>query len=70
MIVLDGRTAARKYVDTLGNHQVHPMSHTLYPHNDAVFQDYSASIHTDGTVQSRLEEHLYESPHFTTSEPL
>jgi hypothetical protein len=32
------------------------MIQTLFPNNDAVFQDDSAPIHTAGTVQSWFEE--------------
>jgi hypothetical protein len=42
--------------ERLGN-QVHPMVQTLFPNNDAVFQDDIAPIHTAGTVQSSFEEH-------------
>jgi hypothetical protein len=41
-------------MDSLGN-QVHPMIQTLFPNNNAVFQDDSAPIHTAGTVQSWFE---------------
>jgi hypothetical protein len=51
-----GRLTAREYVDGLGN-QVHPMMQTLFPNNDAVFQDDNAPIHIAGTVQSWFEEH-------------
>jgi hypothetical protein len=37
-------------VDRLGN-QVHPMIQTLFPNNDALFQDDSAQIHRAGTIQ-------------------
>jgi hypothetical protein len=37
-------------MDELGD-QVHPMSQTLFPNNDPVFQDDNDPIHTDGTVQ-------------------
>jgi hypothetical protein len=40
IITLHGRITAREYVDRLGN-QVHPMIQTLFPNNDAVFQDDS-----------------------------
>jgi hypothetical protein len=40
VITLHGRITAREYVDRLGN-QVHPMIQTLFPNNDAVFQDDS-----------------------------
>jgi hypothetical protein len=43
------------YVERLGN-QVHPMIQTLFPNNDAVFQDM-APIHTAGAVQSWFKEH-------------
>jgi hypothetical protein len=51
ILTLHGQITARVYVDMLGN-QVHPMIQTLYPNNDAVFQDDSAPIHTAGTNQS------------------
>jgi hypothetical protein len=51
IITLHGRITAREYVDTLGN-QVHPMNHTLFPNNDAVFQDDNIPIQTAATVQS------------------
>jgi hypothetical protein len=38
IITLHGRITAREYVDRLGN-EVHPMTQTLFPNNDAVFQD-------------------------------
>jgi hypothetical protein len=58
IITLHGRITAMKYldVDRLGNH-VHPMIQMLFPNNDAVFQDDSATIHIAGTVQSRFEVH-------------
>jgi hypothetical protein len=62
-------------VDGLGN-QVHPMIQTLFPNDDAVFQDDSAPIHTVGTVQSRFEEHevnfniFQQSPDLSIIEPL
>jgi hypothetical protein len=40
------------------------MIQTLFPNNDAVFQDYRAAIHTAGTVQSWFEEHEGEVQHF------
>jgi hypothetical protein len=39
----------------LGN-QVHPIIQTLFPNNDAVFQD-NTPIHTAGTVHSWFEEY-------------
>jgi hypothetical protein len=39
-----GRITVREYVDRLGN-QVHPMVQTLFPNNDAVFQEYNAPVH-------------------------
>jgi hypothetical protein len=38
IIALNGRISSREYVNRLGN-QVHPMIQTLFPNNDAVFQD-------------------------------
>jgi hypothetical protein len=46
----------------LGN-QVHHIIQTLFPNNDAVFQDYSTPIHTAGTVQTRFEQHDGEIQH-------
>jgi hypothetical protein len=55
------------------------MLHTLFPNNDAVFQDDSSPVHTAGTVQSWFEEHEGEiqhlpwpvqSPDLNVSEPL
>jgi hypothetical protein len=48
----------------LGN-QVHPIIQTLFPKNDAVFQDENAPIHTVGTVQLWFEEHESELQHHT-----
>jgi hypothetical protein len=58
IITLHGRITAREYVDRLGN-QVHPMIQTLFPNNDAVFQDDN----TAGTVQSWFEELESELQH-------
>jgi hypothetical protein len=44
-ITLHGPITAKKYVDRLGN-QVHLMNQTLFPNNDAVFQDDNTPIHT------------------------
>jgi hypothetical protein len=38
IIILHGRNTARGYVDRLGS-QVHPMIQTIFPKDDAVFQD-------------------------------
>jgi hypothetical protein len=55
------------------------MIQTLFPNNDAVFQDENAPIHTAGIVQSWLEEHEGElqyvpwkaqSPDLNITEPL
>jgi hypothetical protein len=43
-------------VNRLSN-QVHPVIQTLYPKEDAVFQDDSVPIHKAGTVQVWFEEH-------------
>jgi hypothetical protein len=55
IIMLHGRITGREYVGRLSNH-VPLMIQTLFPHNDAVFQDDTAPIHTAGTVQSWFEE--------------
>jgi hypothetical protein len=47
IINLHGRITAREYVDRLGN-QVHHIIQTLFPNNDAVFQDDISPTHTDG----------------------
>jgi hypothetical protein len=63
IINLHVRIAVWEYVDSLGN-QVHPIIHTLFPNNDAVFfQDDSTYIHTAGTIQSRCEQHEGELQH-------
>jgi hypothetical protein len=65
-------------MNRLGN-QVHPMVQTLFPNNNAVFQDNYAPIHKAGTVQSWFEMHEGElqhlpspaqSPDFNTIKPL
>jgi hypothetical protein len=75
---LHGRITARECVDRLDN-QVHPMIQTLFPNNDAVFQDDNAPIHIAGTAQSWLEEREVElqhlpwpaqSPDWNITEPL
>jgi hypothetical protein len=55
VINLHDRITTREYVDRLGS-QVHPMIQTLFPNNDARFQDDSAPIHTAGAVHSFFEE--------------
>jgi hypothetical protein len=62
IITPHGRITVRKYVDRLGN-QAQPMIQTLFPNNDAVFQDDNAPIHTAGTVPSWFEEHKGELQH-------
>jgi hypothetical protein len=62
IITLHGGIIASEYVDRLGN-QVHPIIQTLFPNNDAVFQDDITPIHTDRTVQSWFEEHESELQH-------
>jgi hypothetical protein len=49
-------------VDRLDN-QVYTTIQTLFPKNDAVFQDNDAPIHTAGTVQSWFGEHEVEIQH-------
>jgi hypothetical protein len=43
------------------------MIQTLFPNNDAVFQDDNAPIHTAGTGQSCFEEHEGELKHLPWS---
>jgi hypothetical protein len=62
IITFHGRITAREYVDRVVNH-VHLGIQTLFPNNDAVFQDDNAPIHTAGTVQSCFEEHEGELQH-------
>jgi hypothetical protein len=45
IITLRGQITAREYMYRLGN-QVNPIIQTLYPNNDAVFQEDNASVHT------------------------
>jgi hypothetical protein len=54
IVTLYGRITAREYVDRLGN-QVHHMIQTLFPNNDAVFQDVNAPIYTAGTTSHGLK---------------
>jgi hypothetical protein len=71
VITLHSRTAARQYVDKLGN-QAQPMFHALFPNNDAVFLDDNAPVHTAGNVQPRFQEHEAEpaqSPHLNIIDP-
>jgi hypothetical protein len=56
IVTLHGRISAREYVDRVGN-QMHPMIQTLFPNNDALFQDDSAQIHRAGTIQSCFKKH-------------
>jgi hypothetical protein len=53
-------------VNRLDN-QVHSMTQTLFPNNDAVAQDDNAPIHTIETVQSWFEEHEGELQHLLWS---
>jgi hypothetical protein len=59
IITLDGRITAWEYVDRLGN-QVKPMIQTLFPNNDALYEDDNSTIHTAGTLQSWFEKHESE----------
>jgi hypothetical protein len=54
-ITLDGQITVREYEDNLGS-QVHPIFQTLFPKNNAVFQDESATVHKVGTVYSWFED--------------
>jgi hypothetical protein len=54
---------AREYADRLDN-QRHPMIQTLFPNNDAVYQDVTDHIDTADTVQSLFEKHESKLQHF------
>jgi hypothetical protein len=79
IITLRGRiTYCNEYVCEQVCNQMRPMIQTLFPSNDGVSQDDSASIHTTGTVQSWFEEHegelqylpwLARSPYLNITEP-
>jgi hypothetical protein len=62
IIAIHGQITAEEFVDRLGN-QVHPMIQTLFPNNDAVFQDNTAPIHIAGPLHSWFEEHEGELEH-------
>jgi hypothetical protein len=62
IIILYGQITAREYLDKLGN-QVHPMIQTVFPNNDAVFQDDNAPIQTAVTLPSWFEEYEGELRH-------
>jgi hypothetical protein len=66
IIILHGRITVREHMNRLGSH-VHPIIQTLFPSNDAVFQDDNAPIHTPGTDQSLLEKHEGELQHLPWS---
>jgi hypothetical protein len=75
IVTLLGRITSRKYVAS----QVHPMIQTLFPKNDAVFQDDNAPNRTDGTLSHCLKsmkvnfQHLPwppQSPAFSITEQL
>jgi hypothetical protein len=51
-------------VDSLG-YQMHLMIQTLFPNNDAVFQDYNAPAYKAGTVHSWFEEYEGELQHLS-----
>jgi hypothetical protein len=51
IITLHGRITARECMVGLGNQMLSTIK-TLFPNNDAVFQDNNAPIHTAGTIQS------------------
>jgi len=53
---LNGRNTASDGVDSLGS-QVHPMVQTLYPNNEAAFQDDSSPMHTARSVQPWFEQY-------------
>jgi hypothetical protein len=63
IITLHSRITAREYVRGQVGHQVHPMIQTLFPNNDAVFEDENTPIHTAGTVPSWFEVHEGELQH-------
>jgi hypothetical protein len=56
LITLNGRIAAREYVDILGN-QVHPTVQMLFANNEAIFQYDNSPTHTPRSVQPWFEEH-------------
>jgi hypothetical protein len=60
--VKHGGGSVTEYVHRLGN-QVHSMIQTLFPKNNAFFQDDNAPIHIAGSVQSRFEKHEGEFQH-------
>jgi hypothetical protein len=43
------------------------MIQTLFPNNDAIFQDDNAAVHIAGTVQSWFEKHELELQHLPWS---
>jgi hypothetical protein len=59
---LHGQITAIEYMGRFGN-QLHPMIHTFFFSDDAVFKDGNAPNHTTGTVQSQCEEHEGELQH-------
>jgi len=78
IITLNGRNIASDCVDSLGS-QEHAMVQTLYPNNEAAFEDDSSPMHTAGSVQPLFEQyedalqHILwpaQSPHLNIIEPL
>jgi hypothetical protein len=62
VITFHDRITAREYADRLSI-EMHHMIQTLFPNNDAVFQEDSTPIHTAETVQSLLEDNDGELQH-------
>jgi hypothetical protein len=62
IVTFHGRFTAKEEVDKLGN-RVQSLIETLFPNNNAFFQNGNAPIHTPGTVQSWFEEHESELQH-------
>jgi hypothetical protein len=68
--IFHDRITAREYVDRLCN-LAHPIIQSLFPNNDAVFQDDNAPTHIAGTVHhSWFEERVGELHHLSWPEQL
>lgn len=62
IVTLQGRITSREYENILAD-KVLPMSQTLFPGNDCIFQDDNAPIHTAKVIQDWFEEHESELKH-------